>query len=46
MTLQALVHELIERKVDLSVDNAPGDAFTKVLVQIARHQYRSSKVAF
>lgn len=28
---------------DGSVDNAVGDAFTKVLVQIAQHQYRGDK---
>jgi hypothetical protein len=28
-----------------SVDNAPGDAFTKVIVKIARHQYVGNKVA-
>lgn len=31
---------------DLSVDNVAGDLFTKVLVRIARHQYRASKAAF
>lgn len=30
---------------DLSIDNAAGDAFTKVLVKIARHQYVASKTA-
>jgi hypothetical protein len=30
---------------DLSVDNAAGDAFTKVTVRIARHQYIAAKVA-
>lgn len=30
---------------DLSVDNLPGDAFTKVMVRIARHQYVAAKTA-
>lgn len=30
---------------DLGLDNAPGDAFTKVLVKIARHQLVANKVA-
>lgn len=30
---------------DHSVDNAAGDSFTKVLVQIAQHQYRAQAVA-
>lgn len=30
---------------DHSVDNAAGDAYTKVLVQIAEHQYRAEAVA-
>lgn len=30
---------------DLSLDNVPGDAFTKVVVKIARHQYVANKVA-
>lgn len=30
---------------DLSVDNIPGDAFTKVTVKISRHQYVAAKVA-
>lgn len=34
------------KSFDLSIDNAPGDAFTKVNVTIARHQYRASKAAF
>lgn len=29
---------------DLGLDNAPGDAFTKVVVKIARHQYVANKV--
>lgn len=32
-------------QIDTSIDNAAGDAFTKVLVQIARHQYVANKVA-
>ena len=32
-------------QIDTSLDNTPGDAFTKVLVQIARHQYVANKVA-
>lgn len=31
---------------DLSPDNAAGDTYTKVVVKIARHQYRASKAAF
>jgi hypothetical protein len=29
---------------DLSLDNVPGDAYTKVFVKIARHQYVANKV--
>lgn len=32
-------------ELDHSLDNAWGDAYTKVLVQIARHQYVAAKVA-
>ena len=28
--------------IDRSVDNAAGDAYTKVLVQVAQHQYRAA----
>ena len=30
---------------DRTADNAPGDAYTKVLVQIALHQYRANQTA-
>ena len=29
-------------EIDRSVDNAAGDAYTKVLVQVAQHQYRAA----
>jgi hypothetical protein len=47
-TLAGAAAQGMLRIVDLStyVDNAWGDAFTIVKVQIARHQYTSNKVAF
>lgn len=32
-------------QIDTSIDNAAGDAFTKLLVSIARHQYVANKVS-
>ena len=47
-TLAGAASQGMLRIIDLStyVDNAWGDAFTIVKVQIARHQYTSNKVAF